>query len=291
MKISGFTDEICDSFEGQLQAAQSLGMEYISLRSADGVNVGALTMPTIVQKIKPLLEAYGIGVSSIGSPLGKVALGDEAAFDEQLAMAVRLRDIALALGCRYIRLFSFYPPEGTEAAAWSQEVERRLGQLLAVFAGSGVTPLLENEKELYGDTPDRCEALLRAFAGQGLGLIFDPANFVQVGVDPLEAFHRLKPWIRYVHIKDADRESGINVLCGTGGGCLPELLQELRAEGYDGFLTLEPHLVEFSALSQLEQNGGQYLNTGETMSPLTAFARQLEAVKQLWKQGKQEVRS
>lgn len=289
MKISGFTDEICDSFEGQLQAAQSLGMEYISLRSADGVNIGACSMETITRRLQPLLEAYGIGVSSIGSPLGKTPLGDEAAFDEQLAMAARLRDAALRLGCRYIRVFSFFLPEGAAAEQCAPEVQTRLCRLLEVFAGSGVTPLLENEKELYGDTPARCEALLRAFEDRQLGMIFDPANFVQVGADPLEAFHRLKPWIRYVHIKDADKATGTNVLCGTGGGRLPEILQELRAAQYDGFLTLEPHLVEFSALAQLEQNGGRYLSTGGTMSPLEAFSRQLEAVKQLWNHSEQEV--
>lgn len=48
----------------------------------------------------------------------------------------------------------------------------------------------------------------------------------------------------------ADKE---NVLCGTGEGRIKEILTKaIREEGYEGFLTLEPHLVIFSSLSTLE---------------------------------------
>lgn len=43
------------------------------------------------------------------------------------------------------------------------------------------------------------------------------------------------------------------MLCGTGEGKIAQLLaRAIRDEGYEGFLTLEPHLVLFESLSALE---------------------------------------
>jgi 3-dehydroshikimate dehydratase len=43
-------------------------------------------------------------------------------------------------------------------------------------------------------------------------------------------------------VKDA-RSDGSVVPAGEGVADFPELLQRLQADGYDGFLSLEPHLA------------------------------------------------
>ena len=82
---------------------------------------------------------------------------------------------------------------------------------------------------------------------------FDFANFVQCGEDTAKCWDALRPYIVYIHIKDAVSTDKENVLCGTGEGKIPELLHKaIVEEGYTGFLTLEPHLVLFDSLQSLE---------------------------------------
>lgn len=282
MLLSGFTDEISPDFEEQLRAARRLGLSHISLRGVDGQNIGDCPEEVISRRVLPLCQQYGIGVSSIGSPLGKVPLEDEAACRAQLETARRLCRFAQALDCHYVRVFSFYVPAGTDETA-ETAVLARLRDLLDCFRGSGVTLLHENEKGIYGETPRRCLALAQALEGEAFGLIYDPANFVQCRVEPEAAFALLERYVRYIHIKDADGATGRNVVCGQGDGKLPQLLRYLHRTGYDGFLTLEPHLVAFDGLAGLERGGGEsVVDTARRRDPYAAFALQLDAVKRLY---------
>lgn len=286
MLISGFTDEICSSLSGQLQAARELQLDGISLRGVDGVNIGDCNLSYIQEQVLPVCMAYGLRVSSISSPIGKIELFDEDAYALHLKITDRCIDFAQALQCQFVRVFSFYLPDGANFSECRPEVLRKLKGILERFTGTSVVPLLENEKGLYGDTPQRCLELLEAQADCfSLGLIFDPANFVQVGSNPMEAYALLRPYIRYVHIKDASRSTGINVLCGTGDGNIRELLKALSRDGYDGYLTLEPHLVEFDGLLNLEQGDARkVIQSHGAWNPREAFAMQLTALHNLLKE-------
>jgi len=73
--------------------------------------------------------------------------------------------------------------------------------------------------------------------------VFDPANFIQCEQTPYpDAYEALRPWLRYMHVKDA-RADGSVVAAGEGMARWPDLLQRLREDGYDGFFSLEPHLA------------------------------------------------
>ncbi|MFL5590515.1 MAG: sugar phosphate isomerase/epimerase family protein, partial [Ktedonobacteraceae bacterium] len=103
--------------------------------------------------------------------------------------------------------------------------------------------LHENEKDIYGDTIARCVDLLQSCSAPQFQAAFDPANFIQCEQTPYpDAYDALRPWLRYVHVKDA-RPDGSVVVAGEGASHWPELLQRLRSDGYDGFLSLEPHLA------------------------------------------------
>jgi sugar phosphate isomerase/epimerase len=66
---------------------------------------------------------------------------------------------------------------------------------------------------------------------------------VQAGVKPFDtAYPLLKPYIGYFHIKDAIMGQGKVVPAGQGDGQIPELMGAAKEAGYDGFLSLEPHL-------------------------------------------------
>ena len=121
--ISGFADEISPDFTEQLKTVTSLGMHYISLRSADGKNIAEYTPDEVREKLMPRLAQYGVKVSSIGSPVGKVGVEDEAGFAEHLAGLERLCEICKLLDCRYIRMFSFFIPHGKDPDSYRDVVE------------------------------------------------------------------------------------------------------------------------------------------------------------------------
>ena len=75
--ISGFADEISSSFDEQLRTVRELGMQYISLRSADKKGIADFTVEEVKNDLLPRLQAAGVGVSSLGSPIGKVKIDDE----------------------------------------------------------------------------------------------------------------------------------------------------------------------------------------------------------------------
>lgn len=251
--ISGFADEISVDFDEQLATVKKLGMSYISLRSADKKGIADYTPDEVKQKLLPRLEAAGIGVSSLGSPIGKVGIEDEEGFQKQLRQLENLCWTAKLLNCRYIRMFSFYMPEGKDPADYRGAVIEKLRQFSAIAEKHGVILIHENEKDIYGDTGARCKDILDNVGSDHFKAAFDFANFVQCGEDPAACWELLKEHVVYIHIKDAVSTDKENVLCGTGEGKIAQILkQAIREEGYTGFLTLEPHLVLFDALQSLE---------------------------------------
>lgn len=251
--ISGFADEISVDFDEQLATVKKLGMSYISLRSADKKGIADYTPDEVKQKLLPRLEAAGIGVSSLGSPIGKVGIKDEEGFQKQLRQLENLCWTAKLLNCRYIRMFSFYMPEGKDPADYRGAVIEKLRQFSAIAEKHGVILIHENEKDIYGDTGARCKDILDNVGSDHFKAAFDFANFVQCGEDPAACWELLKEHVVYIHIKDAVSTDKENVLCGTGEGKIAQILkQAIREEGYTGFLTLEPHLVLFDALQSLE---------------------------------------
>jgi sugar phosphate isomerase/epimerase len=250
--ISGFSDEISSDFDTQLEVVAKLGMRYISLRGVDGKNIGDFTVEGIKENVQPRLQRAGIGVSSIGSPIGKVFINDEEGFAKQKTMLDTLCQIANLLDCKYIRIFSFYIPKGEEADNYRDEVIGKIKEFAAIAEKFDVILLHENEKDIYGDIARRCHEILKEVGSDHFKAIFDFANFVQCGEDTQECFDLLKDEIVYIHIKDAVTTDSQNVVCGTGEGKIPEILAQAIQTGYKGFLTLEPHLVRFDSLKDLE---------------------------------------
>ena len=124
---------------------------------------------------------------------------------------------------------------------------------------SDITLCHENEKNIYGDIIERCVKIHKTFPE--IKAVFDPANFVQCGVDTKEAWESLSPYVEYMHIKDA-LKTGEVVPAGQGVGNLRYLLSEYKKLGGE-VVTLEPHLMEFYGLSELEN--------GESMAKAPVF--------------------
>jgi sugar phosphate isomerase/epimerase len=244
--LSGFGDEIDPDPAVQLAVLQSLGARHIEVRSAWNTNVLDLGDDQL-GRLSELLAERDMAVSAVASPIGKVDVTTPP--DAELARLATGIRAAHRLGTHYIRIFSFYRKEGITAAEIRDGVLERMRALADLAEREGVVLLHENEKSIYGDTPERVLDIIESVGSDALRVTWDSANFVQVGVRPFtDAYAMLRPHIEYVHAKDAMAETSTVVTVGAGDGELVETLTALRDDGYRGVVSLEPHLTSTDSL-------------------------------------------
>ena len=247
--LSGFSDEIDPDFTTQCQVVTDLGLKYIEIRSAWGINILDLDADQLAT-VQSTLAEFGLQVSSIGSPIGKINITDD--FGPHLERMEHAAEVAKLLNAPYIRLFSFFIPEGDDPDSYRDEVLRRMRAIADVAERAGVLAVHENEKDIYGDIPRRCVDIVTSVDSPNLKLAWDPANYVQCGVKPFsEGYADLRPHTVYIQIKDALFADSSVVVAGAGDGEVRETVRALQADGFDGFFSLEPHLGSFTAFGAL----------------------------------------
>ncbi len=256
-KISGFSDEIAGEIKVQFEVLNKLGIEYFEPRGVNGKNISELNDEEVIA-LKEDMAKYGISVSSIGSPIGKVKLTDD--LEEHFELFERVVKTAKMLDAKYIRMFSFYH-DGDE---WTEDerqlVLSELKRMIEYAKENDVILLHENEKDIYGDVASRCLDLMKELACDNFKAVFDPANFIQSGQDTKEAYAMLKDYIEYMHIKDSRAVDGEVFPAGYGEGNIEYILNDMFKNGYDGYLSLEPHLGSFI--------GSEFLELSEKMEKL-----------------------
>ncbi len=243
-QLSGFGDEIDPDPAVQVAVLQALGARHIEVRSAWGTNVVDFSAEQRGELAR-VLRAHDMSVSAIASPIGKVDIA--LPVEHEVARLGRVIAAAHELGARYIRIFSFY---GTDGQSQHRDaVLERMRALANLAEREDVILLHENEKDIYGDVPERILDILESVGSPSLRAALDNANFVQVGVRPFsDAYVVLRPFIDYLQVKDARSESGEVVPAGEGDGEVASTLEALRDDGYTGFASLEPHLTDLDAL-------------------------------------------
>lgn len=249
--ISAFADEYSKDFDIQVEMLKKQGITYIEPRFIGGRNISELA-PTEVQEVKAKLDDGGIGVVSVGSPLGKITLDDD--IESHLETARNVFEGANILGTDKVRVFSFYPHRGTPIMDSREEVIEKLGRMVELADGFGVKLCHENEGGIYGESPEACLDLLDTLGGK-LRAVLDMGNFTLGGYDPVKAYRLLCPYIEYFHIKDGirkDSEAKAIVPPGKGNAKIGEILGDyIKAVNRDVIVTLEPHLETFSGLNAL----------------------------------------
>jgi sugar phosphate isomerase/epimerase len=253
LQLAAFADEISPELDVQIEHCQKNGVSHFELRGVRGTNVLDFDKP-LRQEIKQKLADNGMGVISIGSPIGKVPLHEP--FDRHLERFKVAVERAHEFEARFIRLFSYYPIEGTTrnhlVARCRDEVIRRMHKKIAIVRNTGIVLVHENEANIFGEQVAQCLDLHRSLDCPQFKAAFDFANFIQAGEEPLANWRLLKPFVQHIHIKDARRDDGHCVPAGQGDGQIGPALKDAYQSGYRGFLTLEPHLSmagQFSGFS------------------------------------------
>jgi sugar phosphate isomerase/epimerase len=285
--LSGFADEAANQKTAiqQFAALAALGLEYYSIRFIDvgsGVkNVMKLTRSEIA-KVRHLEDEYGLNVSSIGSPIGKVKLSGKddgtsnayVPFKKYLERDVKkCCELAHAFETKLIRGFSFYHPRGEDPRDHLAQAVDQLGQIAETCHRSDLTFGLEVEANLVGQNGELMAELHRQVNHPAMVLIFDAANILCQGYTTAELiaqYQMMKPGIGWMHIKDytlpkrkknddavghVDESALKNFVPADIGDSahehilrdyreqLPRLERKLRRRGIPGvFLDLEPHV-------------------------------------------------
>lgn len=246
IKIYAFADEADANIDGQIAAMKRNGLDGLEIRGVDGTNISDISINK-AKEVKLKLDNAGLITWSIGSPIGKIDInGDFAAHKDKLKHTLELASV---LNAQNMRIFSFYIPENEDAAKYKNQVIEYLAEICELAKQYKVNLCHENEKGIYGDTPERCIEMFNSVSL--LKGIFDPANFVQSGVDTLKAWEMLKEHIYYMHIKDS-KTDGTVVPAGCGLGNIETIAREYIALGGRNF-TMEPHLAVFDGLAGLER--------------------------------------
>jgi sugar phosphate isomerase/epimerase len=248
--LSAFADEISPDPREQVEVLKQCRVRFIEFRSIHKTNVLMLSDEQ-VKEFKKLLDGEGMGLSAIGSPVGKVAV--DADFPSHLDKLKRAVELCGALGTKGVRVFSFYPPGNDpnfDPANWPKyrdEVMRRMGAMAELAARSGVVLFHENEHRIYGDSPDRVADIFRTVNSPALRAAYDAANYAYGNFDPVEGWEKTKAYTSHFHIKDwkrgghaAGHEYG--VIAGSGDGQIAHSIKGAVAMGYKGYATMEPHL-------------------------------------------------
>ena len=155
--LSAFGDEISADLSEQLATLNTLHVRYLDLRGAWGKNVLHMDDSDLAQ-VAALCTSQAIKIGCLGSPIGKSPITEPAAYE--LSNLQRMFKVGDVVGCRNIRIFSFYPPDTSTNEHYDQFVGESIGRLQALSelaAKEGFTLLLENEKGIVTDTLARSE--------------------------------------------------------------------------------------------------------------------------------------
>ncbi|GEA61181.1 sugar phosphate isomerase/epimerase family protein [Vibrio comitans] len=247
--LSAFADEIDMDLTTQMDVLDSHGIKHIEMRGVNGKNISEVTVEE-AKEIKKELDDRGFKISSLGSPVGKIYLKDD--FESHKKMFAQLLEVASILQSKYMRIFSFFMEPGVNHDDFTQEVVAKISELAEMARPYDIVLLHENEKDIYGDTSARCLKLVNGVNQDNFKLVYDPANFVQCKESTLEAYNLLKDHVLYYHIKDARSADDTVVPAGDGDGQIAEIVEAITDAGYNGFLSLEPHLGNFAGFAALE---------------------------------------
>lgn len=152
-------------------------------------------------------------------------------------------EFAQLFGARSLIAFSFNragAPAGSPPAGVVETLQAAAEQVQS----AGLQLLIETEEGFWADTGERSAALAAAIDRPALGINWDPANSFCEGDVPFpDGYRHVRPFLRNVHFKDARRlPDGRSVFVEDGDIDWGGQIRALVNDGYDGTITVEPHL-------------------------------------------------
>lgn len=246
MYFSGISDEAGKTIDRQIAAHRELGWSHLELRTVEGVNLTQLPDEAFDRVYAAVTEA-GMQVSCFASAIANWARPITCDPDIDRQDLTRAIPRMHRFGTRFIRVMSYPndPQHPIPEDAWRREAIVRMKVLARMAEDGGVILLHENCSGWGGLSAENSNILLGEVNSPALKVVFDTGNPVTYGQDAWEYYLAVRKDIAYVHIKDARKVDGVDhyTMCGDGDGCVREILADLKQSGYDGGISIEPHLA------------------------------------------------
>jgi sugar phosphate isomerase/epimerase len=245
LTYAGVADEAARGLAGQVAALRELGWRQIELRDVDGTAIADLDERAFDRLALTLADA-GLSTVCVDSRIANWARPITTSFDDDLRELDVLARRCAVLGTRYVRIMS-YPNDGLDEDEWGRRVEARVRTLAARAQDAGLVLLHENCSGWAGTRPDRMRRLVDAVAatgGTGLRLLFDTGNGIAYGYEAYDVLAEIVDLVAHVQVKDATGTSTdpVYTMPGEGRGRVADCLRLLVEHGYDGTVSIEPHL-------------------------------------------------
>lgn len=266
---SGIADECADSLENQVEMHELLGWQYLELRNVNGTTIDTLADEDFARSVETLRRA-GMGVSCLASDIGKLWLDGPKyqPFSQDLESLPSLLERAQALDCKFIRVMAYHR-ESLSDKEWREQGIARLRELGALAEKAQIYLGLENCCGWHSYDGQRMVEVLEAVDSEYVVALYDTGNTGRDGADAWEYYSTVKPFIKYVHIKDWAGEGKGYTLPGQGFSSVTRILQDLKDSEYTGFISIEPHMAGSAHLPHLQGNPwATYKEYGETLNRL-----------------------
>jgi len=244
MEFTGIADEAGRPIETQIKAHEELGWKFIEVRNtADGCITDVSDEE--FQRILGLVTGAGMKISCFASQIGNWSREITGDFEVDRAELARAIPRMQQAGTKFIRIMSWRPGEAP-MAEWRAEALRRVAELVRMAEDGGIMIAHENCSGWASESPANTLEMLETIGSPALGLIYDTANPLSHGKNSMEFANGLRDHVDYLHIKDwklSQDGGGRGVWPGEGDSEVREQLAAIFAAGYDGFVSIEPHIA------------------------------------------------
>jgi len=239
---SGIADESGRALETQLRAHRELGWNHIELRQIGDVTL-AYASDEEFDRIRASLDEAAMRVSCFASAIANWARDITDSFEKDADELRRAIPRLQVLGTKFVRIMSYVNNKGLPEAEWRKEALRRLKELAKMAEDGGVVLLHENCHGWASESPENTNDMLAEVNSPALKLVFDTGNS-QGGKNSSWGFYQKldKSQIAYVHLKDL-RNDGAATWPGEGDSSVERILEDLFRRGYDGGISIEPHIA------------------------------------------------
>lgn len=254
MKFTGIADEAGKAITTQVKAHRELSWTDIEIRCVDsGANLTAVSDAEF-ETVYNAVTAAGMSVLSFASALCNWSRPITNDFQVDIDELKRAIPRMHRFGTKFIRIMSY--PNAKDNPwpdmQWRDEAVRRISELARMAAGGGVILAHENCDGWAGHGPEATLCLLEKVNSPALKLIFDTGNPVAHKQDAWDYYAGVRDQVVHVHIKDGVNEAAghRHTYPGEGEGYVKKIVADLKKRGYDGYLSIEPHLASVIHLAQ-----------------------------------------
>jgi sugar phosphate isomerase/epimerase len=280
MNFSGIADEAGKSLATQIRAHKQLGWNYIEVRNVDGTQFTDITDQQFDHACAQLADA-GIKVSAFASGIANWATKITDPFENSTRTLQRAIRRMQQLDAKFIRVMS-YPNDGLADDAWRDEAVRRFKEMAKIAQDGGIILMVENCDGWASTSAQNYSHFFELVDSPAVKAVYDTGNPASHGQsNTWEWYQNAKPHIAYIHIKahteSQNGEKGKHVFPDSGASKVEETLRDALSNGYDGFISIEPHMEaiahEGKQISDEEAAFDTYVEYGQRLMKLVDKAK------------------